>query len=124
MHGKASPELLVHSTIDSDNGEYFCKVTNRGGSVSSDVARIRVVYLDSGRDRQPHTPLRPDLWRFMQSQLQSRGSEEEEGGEAEGGVLRGLLHRGPPTITAKASQPPPGIRAAAGEYDKRDSLLV
>ncbi len=108
MHDKTSPELLFHSAIDSDvdGGEYVCKVTNQGGSTNSNPARIKIVDLDSRGARAVHGRVQPDLWRFMQSQLQSRGAED--GGEG------ALLHRGPTEAPARTDQLHPMGRQTTG----------
>lgn len=87
MQGKTSRELLFHSAVDSDDGQYYCKVTNRGASVVSNVARIKIVDLNRGRF---HEAVQLHPWTSTHLQLQSRGAEVR----VKGGVL---LPQGPPT---------------------------
>ena len=51
LHGKNDPRLTVKSAVDSDSGEYYCMAANRGGSVDSDIAFVRVI--------NPHAPHHP-----------------------------------------------------------------
>ena len=42
INGRESRELLIHSVIDSDGGDYYCRVTNCAGSTDSQVARVSI----------------------------------------------------------------------------------
>ena len=45
INGRESRELLIHSVIDSDGGDYYCRVTNCAGStklLESPLAMARV----------------------------------------------------------------------------------
>lgn len=47
LHDKTESRLTVKSAVDSDAGEYYCVAANRGGTVDSDIAFVKIV--------NPHT---------------------------------------------------------------------
>ena len=53
LHGKTQSRLLVKSAVDSDAGEYYCVVANRGGTSDSEIAFVKVVNPHSGVSMPP-----------------------------------------------------------------------
>lgn len=43
MQGKSGPTVVVKSAVDSDAGEYYCVAANKGGSVDSDIAFVKLL---------------------------------------------------------------------------------
>ena len=84
LHGKNLPELVIHSAIDSDDGEYFCTVTNPAGSTNSDLGRIEIIDVHPSvpSSRRPVRTSQPDLWAYRMPQqyeeYRSRGEVDDD----------------------------------------------
>lgn len=67
LHGKTDTKLIVKSAVDSDTGEYFCMVANKGGSSDSEIAFVKVVNPHTGpsfveHQQMPHGPSMLTNW--------------------------------------------------------------
>ena len=75
INGRESRELLIHSVIDSDGGDYYCRITNCAGSTDSQVARISI------SNGQVPMGRAPDPWGYGRMQnmgYRGRGEPEDE----------------------------------------------
>ena len=73
INGRESRELLIHSVIDSDGGDYYCRVTNCAGSTDSQVARVSI------SNGQGPLVRAPDRWgQYGRMGYWGRGEPEDE----------------------------------------------
>ena len=73
INGRESRELLIHSVIDSDGGDYYCRVTNCAGSTDSQVARVSI------SNGQGPLVRAPDRWgQYGRMGYRGRGEPEDE----------------------------------------------
>ena len=75
ISGREGRELLIHSVIDSDGGDYFCRVSNRAGSTVSQIASISISN-GQGPMRRASDPWGYERMRYMG--FHGRGEPEEE----------------------------------------------
>ena len=74
--------MAIGSVVDGDGGDYFCQVTNAGGSTTSETARITVVYSrrETHRARREFASHGTDTWRQYRDYHPNHdeGSDDEE----------------------------------------------
>ena len=66
------PTLVVKSAVDSDAGEYYCMVTNKGGPADSDIAFIKLLDPHFSRAEQVQRGLPPGGLRGHYQQQQQQ----------------------------------------------------
>ena len=63
LSGKTDKQLIIASTVDSDQGSYQCQISTSEGSVLSHSAKIKVVSVVPPQQRFEHKPANASSYR-------------------------------------------------------------